>query len=427
MRKINCTCITVLSDSISWNIESILTSYKKNMNKMTSQQTSDIVIVGAGIVGSALAYFLSTSNNAKKVTVIDRAFSPLKGSTGHAPGFVGQFNESEVLTRLAVDSVNEYLKIPGGFDIVGGLEIATTSRGVELLKSRLETAKERGLGAELISPQQAVGMAPDLVKGDNTLALHFPGDGTANAAKITSFYQEEARSNGAKLIEATVTKICIADGHVDGVMTSLGFIRAQIVVIATGIWTAELCDFDLPVPVIPVAHPYMYGEYHDLKSYKSPFVRWPEHHVYARDHGPFFGLGSYDHKPISQKPEDTAIGNWIEEFNTTLDQALHFIPPETKLVSREKLNGIFSMTPDNMPLVGGISSIKGLYMAAAVWVTHAAGSAKFLAQIIRGESVDSATQTALDPNRFQGRDMESLKQDSLDSYNSIYTTREHSH
>ncbi|KKK19765.1 hypothetical protein P175DRAFT_0505029 [Aspergillus ochraceoroseus IBT 24754] len=193
---------------------------------MTSQQTADIVIIGRGIVGSALAYFWSISDAEKRVVVIDRSFSTLKGSTGVAPGFVGQFNESEVLTRLAIDSVKEYLKIPGGVDLVGGLELATSSHGVEKLKSRLEMAKNVGLEAELISAERASQMAPSLVRNDSLLALHFAGDGTASPITIVSFYREEARKHGADLIEGDVTDIRVSDGRVNGVMTPSGFIEA---------------------------------------------------------------------------------------------------------------------------------------------------------------------------------------------------------
>ncbi|KAL4971494.1 FAD dependent oxidoreductase [Aspergillus desertorum] len=380
---------------------------------MATQQASDIIIVGGGIVGSALAYFLSSSDGSKRVTVIERDFARLNGSTGYAPGFIGQFNESEVLTRLAIDSVGEYLKVPGGFDQVGGLEVATNTAGVENLRWRLETARERGLKAELISAQQAAEMAPDLVKGDNF-----------KPATITGYFQSEARARGVEFLEADVTEVSRENGRVNGVITSSGFVHAGKVVLATGIWTRNLCDFEIPIPVIPVAHPYMYGEHHEAKPYKSPFVRYPEYHVYVRDHGPFFGLGSYDHKPLAEKPNKTAVGPWVEEFDTTLRQALRLIPEKTNLVPREKFNGIFSMTPDNMPLVGEIPGTEGLYMAAAVWITHAAGSASFLNQMINGEPLDAAVKKALDPSRFVGRDMESLERESLHCYNSIYSTHE---
>ncbi|KAE8150701.1 N,N-dimethylglycine oxidase [Aspergillus avenaceus] len=402
-----------------------LDTHYSQQHTMESTQACDIAIIGGGIVGSALSYFISQSTqNDKKVVLIDRSLSTLKGSTGHAPGFVGQFNESEVLTRLAIETVKEYTKVPGGFDVVGGLEIATSCDGVDRLRSRCEMAKRAGLAAELISSEHAVSMAPDLVKDDNQIALYFSGDGAANAIRITSFYQEQAQSQGVKLVEADATEIRQANGCVEGVMTTSGFIQAKQVIIATGVWATELCKFDIPIPIVPVAHPYMYGEIHTPRLRKAPWVRWPQHHVYARDHGGFYGLGSYDHEPVLYQPKATAIGDWIENFDGTLSHAAQFIPEETQIVPREKFNGIFSMTPDNMPLVGNIPSVGGLYMAAAVWVTHAAGTAKLLTQMLEGQAVDETIRRALDPSRFQGRDMATLTQESLNGYNNIYKTEE---
>ncbi|KAK1147090.1 hypothetical protein N8T08_001829 [Aspergillus melleus] len=389
-----------------------------------SQPTYDVAIVGAGIVGSALAYFLSTSEDGKKVVLIDRSFDPLTGSTGYAPGFVGQYNESNVLTQLAIDTVKEYTKIPGGIDIVGGLEIATCQDGVRRLKARCARAQEAGLAAKMISPEEAVNLAPNLVKGGNEAALHFAGDGAANAIGITAFYQKEAQANGVQLLQADISQISQVDGRVQGVMISSGFVGAKTVVLATGIWTSALCKPDIPIPIVPVAHPYMYSEPHEPNPQKAPWVRWPEYHVYARDHGTFYGLGSYNHQPIAQEPRKSAHGGWIEQFDPTLDEALKFVPEKTGLVPAKKFNGIFSMTPDNMPLVGSIPSTAGLYMAAAVWVTHAAGSAKFLARLMNEEAVDENIKTALNPTRFRGQDIAQLKQESLDGYNSIYKTHE---
>ncbi|GFF58172.1 dimethylglycine dehydrogenase, mitochondrial [Aspergillus udagawae] len=391
----------------------------------SSEASFKLAIVGAGIVGSALAYFLSESlENGKEIVLIDRSFSQLKGSTGHAPGFIGQYNESEALTRLAMETVSEYRKIPGAFESIGGLEVATAPEGVQELKVRYDMAKKVGLPAELLSPEQAIELAPDLVKSDILTALHFASDGAANAVRITSFFQDQARQNSVNFLETDVKEIIQKNGCANGVLTTSGLVKAEKVIIATGIWSENLCNFGVPIPVIPVAHPYMYGEQREPKPRKSPFVRWPEFHVYARDHGTAYGLGSYDHKPLYHKPNETAVGDWVDAFDATLERALSLIPAETNLTIKEKFSGIFSMTPDNLPLVGTISSIKGLYVAAAVWVTHAAGSAKFLTKLIQGEEVDESLKKALDPNRFQGKEMEVLKEESLAGYNNIYTTHE---
>ncbi|KAF3346907.1 hypothetical protein VdG2_04649 [Verticillium dahliae VDG2] len=311
-----------------------------------------VVIVGGGIVGSALAHFLCISNVNRQITVVDRSLSPLVGSTGHAPGFIGQFNDSEVLTRLAMATVSEYRKIPGGFDAVGGLEVAHSTSGVERLRSRQSKAAALGLPAQLMSVRQASQMAPDLVRSSDTesgAALSFSSDGTADANCITAYFQHSAKANGAQFVEAEVRRLMIADGRTTGVelgdVSSSRQLIADVVILATGVWAQALLAREqqhqqqqhdhqiadgspLPVvPVVPVGHPYLHGEPRPALGRKMPFVRWPEHHVYARDHGDRYGLGTYDHQPLECKlTNGTAIGDWVQGFDAPLTAATSLVP-----------------------------------------------------------------------------------------------------
>ncbi|KAJ4218501.1 hypothetical protein NW759_008395 [Fusarium solani] len=395
-----------------------------------SDSPETVVIVGAGIVGSALAYFLSQSPTRRNIKIIDRSFSPLLGSTGHAPGFVGQFNESVVLSKLAIDTVAEYTKIPGGFDTVGGLEIAFESDGIQRLKSRCADAAKLGLSAEMLSIEEAHKLAPELVNETGPgAAVFFSSDGTANAGRITSFYQEEAKKSGVEFVSGEVKKLVISESRVTGVElgeSSAQRLDADKVILTTGIWAQDLDkDLDFPVPVIPVGHPYMYGKTRAKNPRKLPFVRWPEHHVYARDHGERYGIGSYHHEPVKCKAKNnTAIGEWIQDFKQPLKFATGLLPPAAteEFKDGESFNGIFSMTPDNMPLAGTVTSLPGLHMGVAIWVTQAAGTAKFLARLIDGLEVDQQTKEALDPERFRGQDFAALEERSLQGYNNIYKT-----
>jgi glycine/D-amino acid oxidase-like deaminating enzyme len=72
-----------------------------------------IVIVGGGIVGSSLAYFLSNKSPASDIILLDASLSSPQGSTAFAPGLVGQLNEIDHLTKMAKESVEEYSKIHG--------------------------------------------------------------------------------------------------------------------------------------------------------------------------------------------------------------------------------------------------------------------------------------------------------------------------
>jgi glycine/D-amino acid oxidase-like deaminating enzyme len=399
---------------------------KADAHSLVVDSQERIIIVGAGIVGSFIAKLLS-EKSASQITVIDKSLNPLLGSTGHAPGFVGQLNVHPTLTSLARSSVASYLQIPGGFDQVGGLEIASTVEGIETLEDRLNLAKNAGLPAEIISSQEAERLAPRFHSVDErSKALYFPSDGTANAGEIVSFCQAEARSRGAIFMEASVESINVENGKIKGVRTSQGNVEASTVIVATGIWTQNLLNGQgVDLPIIPVGHPYVHGPERSRISQKTPFVRWPENHVYARDHGTFDGFGSYDHPPvpIAALPK-SAIGRWEESFDAVLDKALHKFPSLIEKSAMKPFNGIFAVTPDGLPLVGPVKNLEGLWVASAVWVTHAAGVAKVVVEMLMGTKVDDRIRIDIDANRFQGRNMDDLVPEALATYNDIYNLRD---
>ncbi|KAJ5286984.1 hypothetical protein N7478_002670 [Penicillium angulare] len=398
-----------------------------------------IFIIGGGIVGASLSHFISQEQTDREVIVIDKCWDELLGSTGHAPGFVGQLNESSVLTNLAKDTVSEYLKVPDGFNVVGGLELSSTHSGVETLYRRRDLALVAGLHAEILSPRDAASLAPDFINAASVKnGLHFSSDGTANAQTITSYYCQQAQFRGAKLVEAEVTGFDFKNGEITVIRSLAGDIQihGSTVVLATGIWTSSLAsDVPSPIPIVPVAHPYTFTPPRPYRSGTPyPFIRWLDHHVYARDHGDRDGMGSYDHSPLRLAAGQTAIGPWPSEFEMVLSEASsHLKNGKNFLVNgssadmnkKRPFNGIFSVTPDNLPLAGKVSGISNLWLCAAIWVTTAAGTAKFITrEILRdGDHAtpeDEELRKALSPVRFQGIETSILENQALARYNDIY-------
>lgn len=399
-----------------------------------------IFIIGGGIVGASLAYFLSREDNDRQVILVDKYLDKLSGSTGYAPGFVGQYNESPVLTSLAKDTVSEYIKVPDGFQVVGGLELSSTSEGVENLHCRKEAAQSSGLPAEIISPEVAASLAPDFIDADSVKAgLRFSSDGTANARQIASYYIREAQAKGVQLVEAEVTGFATEGHQMTTINSRSGDItlNGSIVILATGIWTSPLTNdiIQFPVPIIPVAHPYTFTPSRPARSGTPyPFIRWLDHHVYARDHGDRDGLGSYDHPPMQADPTQSAMGLWPPSFEHVLSEATSHLKNRDQFLvkgpsddpdEKRPFNGIFAVTPDNLPLAGRVPGVSNMWLCAAIWVTTAAGTAKLISrQILGGDeqrsSGDEALLKALDPARFQDIEEDVLVKQALAKYNDIY-------
>ncbi|KAI4742426.1 FAD dependent oxidoreductase [Aureobasidium sp. EXF-12298] len=389
------------------------------------------IIIGAGIVGSSLACFLFESTHKANILVLDRSLSTIAGSTGYAPGFIGQYNERPSLTKLAIESVRDYAKLATGFARNGGLEIASTDAGIKMLHSRLEACRKTGLSARLLDEGEI--KALDLPIADlssATKALFFPDDGVAEPKLLCSAYRDMAASNGVSFKEASVSEIAVEGNTITGVILKNGeLLPCQKLVLAT----ASLLQRSSAIPcmpVVPVSHPYVYAKDRQYDVPPTPFMRWPESHVYSRDHGSRYGVGTYDHPPQKvARLGDTATVPWSNEtFNPAMTRAIssRFTPgaglSQEAPFGAEKVGGVFSVTPDNMPLLGPVAGIHGLWMAVAIWVTHAAGCARMLEKMMLGKAYDEEIARDLDPARFAGGNAEELERTALKQYNDIYNT-----
>jgi hypothetical protein len=104
----------------------------------------------------------------------------------------------------------------------------------------------------------------------------------------------------------------------------------------------------------------------------------------------------------------------------------HGEDPEEPWLPERPFNGIFSVTPDNLPFAGRLPDVANLWLCAAIWVTTAAGTAKLLSKKILSDALhstlpeDEVLLNALSPTRFQGLEADTLVQQALEKYNDIY-------
>jgi len=70
---------------------------------------------------------------------------------------------------------------------------------------------------------------------------------------------------------------------------------------------------------------------------------------------------------------------WDEQFTDVITSAQQLLQPPFRRVPERRVNGVFAMTPDNLPFLGPHPELTGVWLAQALWVTHAAGAAHALA------------------------------------------------
>ena len=365
------------------------------------QDRARVVIIGAGIAGCSVAYHL-TEMGWRDVAVIDQG--PLfetGGSTSHAPDMVFQVNFSKVMSEFAkyTGELYESLELNGEscYHRVGGLEIAWTKARWEDLKRKSTAGRLWGLDVELLGTAEARAKAPllsDKIHG----AMYSAGDGVTRQVWAAEAMANAAKGRGAAFYGDTrVTDIEVTGGRVSAVVTTGGRIRTDAVVLAAGIWGPVIGRMaGVPVPLQPLRHqfahttplPELAGV---TEEFRDPILRHQDASMYLRQRADHYVIGSYRHEPLAVEPEDIldwdaspvmpSMMEWRDDIFEFGRRAAGEVVPCLRGVGLEyKVNGMFSFTPDGMPLLGESPQLRGFWMAEAVWITHAGGVGKSVAE-----------------------------------------------
>lgn len=382
-----------------------------------------VVIIGAGVVGAALADEIS-ARGWTEVTVVDQGPLPATGgSSSHAPGLVFQTNPSKTMTELARYTVEKFcsLDVDGEpcFLQVGGLEVATSPERLAELHRRHGWITAWGVEARLLDPDECVAHHP-LVDRDRVLGgLLVPTDGLAKAVLAVEAQIRRATGRGVRFLERhEVLDVRQSEGAVTAVVTDQGEIPADVVVCCAGIWGPRIARMvGMNLPLTPLAHqlawtgpvPALAGQ---TEEAVRPILRHQDADLYYRDRFDGIGIGSYGHRPMPISADDilsvdeadrmpSVLKFTEDDFADAWTETQSLLPATREAKVEEGINGLFSFTTDGYPLLGESPDVKGFWVAEAVWVTHSAGVGRAVAEWLVDGHCSSFDLHECDVNRFE--------------------------
>lgn len=406
-------------------------------------QQKRIVIIGAGIVGTSLAYFLSKLGQ-RNITVIEQG--PLVetgGSTSHAPGLVFQLNFSKIMTKLACNTASTFTELSTknrkAFYPVGSIEVANTPVRLEDLKRKAGVAASWGVEAAILSPEECCKKCSLIDPSKIYGGLFVPSDGIAKPLHAVEEMMRYVKSRGVRFFGKTeVTGIEVEDRRVKKAKTSSGDFEADVIVCCAGFWGPRIGEMaGVTIPLQPMAHQFVWTE--DMKEFAGetdevtmPIIRHQDSAMYYRQVFNGLGAGSYQHRPLPVEVSEIAKYGEMkdmpsvkaftpDDFEKPWQDALNLIPSLNETKIKKGINGIFSFTPDEMPILGESGKVKGFWAAEAIWVTHSAGVAKEMAEwIVNG--VPSLDLELCDINRFEefSESPHFYKRRSIENYEKVY-------
>ena len=353
------------------------------------------VIVGGGVGGTSIAYHLA-GLGWKDVVLVDRN-QLTSGSTFHSAGLVGQLRGSVSLTKMMMYSVELYRRLgkesefDPGWTECGGIRLASSEERMEELRRQAGWAKTFGLPLELISPDEAKEMFP-LMSTEGVLGgAWLPTDGYLDPSQLTFALADGARQGGAEVFTNTrVTGIESGGGAVKRVRTERGDIEAETVVIAGGMFAAEIGRMaGVRIPVVPMSHEYIVTQPFRERDPENPLptLRDPDLLIYFREEGGGLVMGGYERNsepaflPDGEGRFDSIPpdfnGRLLEDdwdrFEEIVENSRRRVPQMEDVKVTRMINGPEAFTPDNEFCLGE-TEIRGLFVAAGFCAHGLAGA-----------------------------------------------------
>lgn len=218
--------------------------------------TSDVLIIGGGVIGTSIAYFLSRRD--VRVILLDKG-ELAGGTSGACDGLIFlQSKKPGLHLQLALASqqlyaaLEEELPRPIGYQNKGGLVVLESEQEIESMRASVHRQQENGLEVSLLDRQQLLDMEPNL--SPNLFgAAYSPLDSQVDPIALTQALALGAQAGGAELYPRTeVVGITRSTAGVAAVHTRQNRFQAKIVVNAAGIWTPTIGNMlGLTLPITP--------------------------------------------------------------------------------------------------------------------------------------------------------------------------------
>lgn len=334
----------------------------------------DIIIIGAGSVGTPTAYFLSEMGH--KVLVVDELSSSGQGQNKAAIGGVRATHSDPAKIQICLQSLDIFSnwKDKTGTDIgwkKGGYCFPVfRKKEEEILKSILPIQKKFGLKIDWFGSDKIKSVVPGINEKGLIGGTFSPNDGQVSPLLASESFTNEATKLGAEFryresINRLITKGNKKDLTVQGVKTTKGEYKADVVLNAAGAHASSICKMaGLNIPVNPDSHEA--GITAPIKPFLNPLVVDIRPGDKGKTANFYFGQNLegqiiFCYTPIKIFPGENRQAT--SEFMPIMARRMvNLIPRFKNLTIRRLWRGLYPMTPDGVAVVGKPSKVEGLYL-----------------------------------------------------------------
>ena len=346
---------------------------------------AEIVIIGAGIMGLAIAYHLARAGT-KDIVVVDKSYL-CGGASGRNGGGVRAQWSSEANVRLMQESIRmcrdfaSEMKINVWFRQGGYLFLVRDEDKRRALEKSAKVQNECGLGTRMLTPAQARKVVPELDTDGIVAAAYNPDDGVVFPWPFVWGFAQAARKLGVevetfrdvvgfdvvgKRIDAVVTRKLGTDGGTIAASAAeqgtgpLERIRTHRVVNAAGAWSPEIAKLlGVELPNKPHRHEICSTE--PLKPWLRPLVADLTDGLYFSQSTRGEIVGGVGQHRVPEGLDQNSSFAFLGIYARSLVRACPILGNVKVL---RQWAGCYDITPDQNPIVGEIDEIEDFYQAS---------------------------------------------------------------
>jgi len=352
---------------------------------------ADVVIIGGGVMGCAIAYHLAKQG--LKPVVIEKADigGEASGSNG---GGVRQSARNLKEMPLAMESIRLYGHLHEELDMdveyvrKGNLRLCTSEEELETMRKSVENQKTVGLTLEMLDRRQVLEINPHV--GDKVIGASFCAtDGHVNPFLVTFGFFKRAKNLGARFhTHEEVKEILLKKGRVTAVITDKNKFETDLAVNAAGVagrLIANMVGLDLPMRPI-------FSEALITEAYPPLFQQMVGHAkglFYGRQtaHGSFFWGGFVGTEQFiyrQGKPLFHYIGPTISRM------VIDFFPVLKNLNVIRTWSGLIAQVSDGIPVLGLTEEVPGFVFTTG-FSGHGFGLAPIIGRLLSELIMDCQT------------------------------------
>jgi glycine oxidase len=350
-------------------------------------KTTDVIIIGGGVIGCAIAYFLRKQHI--DVVLLERGEIGSQASSA-AAGLLaplgplsgpGPFADLVLAGFASLTSLVPELEASSGmrlnYERTGALRIVRNQKRIAHLQKRLASWQTLGLPLYWLSGEEARQREP-LLAPDICAAIYSPAEAQIQASCVVQAFAQAARLAGAHIHpHQEVTAVLTRNGRATGVCTTQGeMITCNQLILASGAWAAQCSAwFNVILPISP-----LHGQLISLPQ-PAPQLK----HI-------IFGEATY----LTPKGETLLVGATKEDmgFDTTVTEegtsrlyttATRLIPALSESKMLAAWAGLRPKTPDSHPIVGFLAPWENVLIAAghnSVGIILSALTGQYVAEMI---------------------------------------------